>query len=156
MISGERVNPQGWIKINVEMASSEIISGSGFPKEYQGELIGDYPFAKVGDISKAFRANQKWLSSADHFISEIVRRKIKARVFPKGTIVFPKIGEALKGNYRIITNREMLFDNNVMGIVPEPKVTSGDFFYYFLNTQDFGKYAVAKVDPSVKTILSRV
>src|SRR3989338_6828733 len=149
-MSDKRIDPRGWAKINVETASSEIISGSGFPKEYQGESTGEYPFAKVGDISRVFRAKQKCISSAGHFISEKIRSEIKARVFPKGAIVFPKIGEALKGNYRVVTSREMLFDNNVMGIIPDTKLISGDFFYYFLTTQDFGRYAVATAVPSVR------
>jgi type I restriction enzyme S subunit len=149
-MSDERIVPQGWVKINVEMASTEIVSGSGFPKEHQGEANGDFPFAKVGDISRVFRAMQKHISSADHFISKEVRSEIRARVFPKGAIVFPKIGEALKGNYRAVTSREMLFDNNVMGIIPDTRLVSGDFFYHFLTTQDFGKYAVATAIPSVR------
>lgn len=149
-MSDKRIDPQGWAKINVETASSEIISGSGFPKEHQGESTGDYPFAKVGDISRVFRSKQKFISSAGHFISEKIRSEIKARIFPKGAIVFPKIGEALKGNYRVVTNREMLFDNNIMGIIPDTKLINGDFFYYFLTTQDFGRYAVATAVPSVR------
>ncbi|ALQ50963.1 restriction endonuclease subunit S [Nitrosomonas ureae] len=149
-MSSEKISPQGWEKISVELASSEIISGSGFPKEHQGDSTGHYPFAKVGDISRVFRAKQKYIGSAGHFISEEVRSEIKARVFPKGTIVFPKIGEALRGNSRVVTSREMLFDNNVMGIIPDVEIISGDFLYYFLITQDFGKYAVATAVPSVR------
>ena len=29
-----------------------IYAGTGFPVQYQGETSGDYPFYKVGDISK--------------------------------------------------------------------------------------------------------
>ncbi|MEQ6340255.1 MAG: restriction endonuclease subunit S [Gammaproteobacteria bacterium] len=146
----EKEIPFGWTAANIEVVSSELISGSGFPKEYQGDSSGEFPFAKVGDISKAFRAKQKCIDSANHFISEEVREEIKAKIFPKGTIVFPKIGEALKGNYRLVTSREMLFDNNVMGIVPNTKIISADFLFYFLNTQDLGKFSVATAVPSVR------
>lgn len=130
--------------------SSDILSGSGFPKEYQGESAGEYPFAKVGTISKAFRAGHKTMNSADNYISENIRVKIKAKSFPKGTIVFPKIGEALKNNYRVITSREMIFDNNVMGIVPDSHHINGDYLYYYLTTKDFGEFAVATAVPSVR------
>lgn len=142
--------PVGWVKTSVGEVSSDIVSGSGFPKEYQGESAGEYPFAKVGTISKVFRAGHKTMNSADNYISENTRIKIKAKIFPKGTIVFPKIGEALKGNYRVIASREMIFDNNVMGIVPETRCIEGDYFYYFLTTKDFGEFAVATAVPSVR------
>jgi len=142
--------PVGWIITDVDAVSADIASGSGFPKEYQGDSTGDYPFAKVGTISKAFRAGHKTMDSADNYISEEVRHKIKAKPFPMGTIVFPKIGEALKGNYRVITSREMIFDNNVMGIVPETRCIVCDYFYYFLTTKDFGEFAVATAVPSVR------
>ncbi|MBW4053974.1 MAG: hypothetical protein HIU83_00955, partial [Proteobacteria bacterium] len=142
--------PVGWVKSDVNSVAAEILSGSGFPKEYQGELTGEYPFAKVGTISKAFRAGHKTMNSADNYISEDIRVKIKAKSFPKGTIVFPKIGEALKNNYRVITSREMIFDNNVMGIVPDSRCINGDYFYFFLTTKDFGEFAVATAVPSVR------
>jgi type I restriction enzyme S subunit len=147
----EKTNlPVGWVKTDVDTVSSDIVSGSGFPKEHQGETTGEYPFAKVGTISKVFRAGHKTMNSADNYISENIRVKIKAKTFPKGTIVFPKIGEALKGNYRVITSREMIFDNNVMGIVPDSRCIYGDYFYYFLTTKDFGEFAVATAVPSVR------
>ena len=142
--------PLGWAHSTVGEVSTEIISGSGFPKEYQGAIEGDYPFAKVGDISRLFRSGAKTIGTANHYISAKIREAIKARVFPPKTIVFPKIGEALKGNYRLITAREMIFDNNVMGIVTNDKIIECDYLFYFLITQDFGRFAVATAVPSVR------
>ena len=120
--------PVGWAETTLGALLSQVISGSGFPTQYQGNVTGEYPFAKVGDISRAFRGGGKFISLAQHYIDEDVRAKIKAKVFPKGPILFPKIAEAVKGNYRVITNREMLFDNNVMGVVSANGVLV-DFLY---------------------------
>jgi type I restriction enzyme S subunit len=141
--------PIGWVYTNIGETSLEIISGSGFPKIHQGCEQGKYPFAKVGDISKRFRKGDKFIDSAQHYISEEVRKIIKARVFSEGTIVLPKIGEALKGNYRIITKGRMLFDNNVMGILHASGVNVS-FLYYFLLTKDFGEFSVATAVPSIR------
>lgn len=141
--------PQGWVGCELKNIAKEIISGSGFPKIYQGNKIGDYPFAKVGDISKLFRNKKKTIDSAENYINEDVKDKIKGKIFPANTIVFPKIGEALKGNYRLITRKKMLFDNNVMGIVFSNNINIL-FLYYFLVTQDFGKFSVATTIPSIQ------
>ncbi len=141
--------PQGWVGCELKNIAKEIISGSGFPKIYQGNKIGDYPFAKVGDISKLFRNKKKTIDSAENYVNEDVKDKIKGKIFPANTIVFPKIGEALKGNYRLITQKKMLFDNNVMGIVFSNNINIL-FLYYFLVTQDFGKFSVATTVPSIQ------
>lgn len=142
--------PKGWVHTSLGEVCKEINSGSGFPKIYQGMLSGDYPFAKVGDLSKYYRSGKKIIDSANNYISENQRQKIKAKIFPEGTIVFPKIGEALKGNYRLLTKREMLFDNNVMGVTPDSSIANPEFIYYFLLTQDFGKFSVATAVPSIR------
>lgn len=142
--------PKGWVHTSLGEVCKEINSGSGFPKIYQGMLSGDYPFAKVGDLSKYYRSGKKIIDSANNYISENQRQKIKARIFPEGTIVFPKIGEALKGNYRLLTKREMLFDNNVMGVTPDSSIANPEFIYYFLLTQDFGRFSVATAVPSIR------
>ena len=141
--------PQGWVECELKDIAEDIISGTGFPKMYQGNDAGDYPFAKVGDISKLYRSSKKIIDSAENYISEDIKNKIKGKVFPLNTIVFPKIGEALKGNYRLITKRKMLFDNNVMGIYLSNNVDIL-FLYYFLTTQDFGRFSVATTVPSIQ------
>lgn len=142
--------PASWTLTTVGDVCLDIISGSGFPKKYQGKRSGKYPFAKVGDISKCFRSGKKRISWADHYIEESVRKEIKAKVFQEGAIVFPKIGEALKNNYRVITDTEMIFDNNVMGVVPYETVIDTSFLFYFLTTKDFGELSVATAVPSVR------
>jgi type I restriction enzyme S subunit len=146
----EKQLPNGWVSTTVGDICSQVNSGSGFPKNYQGVTSGDYPFAKVGDISRHYRAGVKYIDSADNYITEEDRAKIKAKLFPKGTIVFPKIGEALKGNYRVVTAIEMLFDNNVMGLTPSPSHIDSKYIFYFLTTQDFGRFSVATAVPSVR------
>jgi len=142
--------PSSWVNSNIQELSVDILSGSGFPKRYQGKTEGDYQFAKVGDISRHYRSGKNNIQTADHYVSEQIREKIKAKIFPKNTIVFPKIGEALKSNYRVISSRSMLFDNNVMGIVPDSRLVIPQYLLYFLITQDFGKFSVATAVPSVR------
>jgi hypothetical protein len=48
---GERNSlPKNWVWVTLsEIANAQ--SGSGFPKSFQGLRIGDYPIAKVSDIT---------------------------------------------------------------------------------------------------------
>lgn len=142
--------PASWAITTLERICSEIISGAGFPKELQGDKDGKYPFGKVGDISQVFRSKKIKIKSANHYVSDSVREKLGAKVFPAGSIVFPKIGEALKNNYRVINTVPMLFDNNVMGVVPDNQIIKTYYLYYFLLTQDFSGLSRATAVPSIR------
>ena len=93
-------------------------AGYGFPKKYQGLQEGDYPFAKVGDISTVARRGEQYIFSARNYINEETLPLIRAKPLPAGTIVFAKIGEAIRQNFRAITGSPMLIDNNAMGMIP--------------------------------------
>jgi len=142
--------PLGWDNTTVEDLSMGIQSGTGFPKKYQGKTAGDYPFAKVGTISAVFRKGQKFISEAENYVSEDDLLEIKGKPFPSGSIVFPKIGEALKGNYRVVSTCPMLFDNNVMGVIPDNAAVVTDYLYNFLKTKDFAEFSVATAVPSIR------
>jgi len=84
---------------------ADIVSGFGFPKTLQGNQEGDLPFFKVGDISATWNSGQKLLSKAAHYISRDEAKSIKAKTFPAGTVVFAKIGEAIRLNRRALLRR---------------------------------------------------
>jgi type I restriction enzyme, S subunit len=122
------------------VALSEIAnleSGSVFPNKHQGEPSGDLAFAKVSDISRVVRAGKRNINLARNYLSRQKAKELKTKIFPPKTIVFAKIGEAIKGNMRAITTCEMLFDNNVMGVSPNSENVDEIFLFHFLNTLDF-------------------
>src|SRR4051812_29744830 len=82
-----------------------IYQGYGFPKNIQGKRNGKYPFYKVGDISRNVQAGNKYLEECENFIDENELKKIKAKPYPVNTIVFAKIGEALKLNRRALIKK---------------------------------------------------
>ncbi|GJL85321.1 MAG: hypothetical protein DHS20C02_10960 [Micavibrio sp.] len=136
---------------NVKLGEvSEIKSGAGFPKKYQGQASGDIPFAKVGDISEAKRSEGKVISVANNYVSEGIVANLKAKIFPCNTIVFAKIGEAIRKNNRVITQTPMAFDNNVMGLIPNVRKISSSYLYYFLETIDFYTLSNSTTIPSIR------
>ena len=131
-------------------------SGSGFPNKYQGNSEGTYPFYKVGDISRNVQNGNKELQDCDNFIEPDVVEKIRGTIIPEGTVVFAKIGEALRLNRRALTIQDCLIDNNAMGIRPGTLLDL-EYFYRYMQLLDLGEYAGATAMPSVrKSTLEKV
>ena len=103
-----------------------IISGSGFKPEFQGHSNGDYPVCKASDISNA----GKELNTAANYITKQIANSEGFSIIPKGSLLFAKIGEAMKKNNRTITSVDCCVDNNCQGLVPK-NINIGFGFYLF-------------------------
>ena len=127
-----------------------FFSGTGFPNAYQGQKTGKYPFYKVRDISKNVLLGNRELISSDNYIDDDTVQAIKGTVLPPKTVVFAKIGEALRLNRRAITNCYCLVDNNAMGILADNTVLDELYFYYFMCSVDLQHYCESTTVPSVR------
>ena len=128
----------------------KIYTGTGFPIEFQGKKNGKYPFYKVSDISVSNTQQKIFLDNANNYIDEFDLSILKGNLIPAGTIVFAKIGEALKLNKRAITSCECLIDNNVIGIKPDDNIINLLYFYYSLLKIDMLHYSESTTLPSVR------
>ena len=127
-----------------------FFSGTGFPNAYQGQKTGKYPFYKVGDISKNVLLGNRELISSDNYIDDDTVQAIKGTVLPPKTVVFAKIGGALRLSRRAITNCYCLVDNNAMGILADNTVLDELYFYYFMCSVDLQHYCESTTVPSVR------
>lgn len=127
----------------------DFYSGTGFPIQYQGKNEGDYPFYKVGDIANNVIAGNIYLESCNNYIDNWVVKNIKGCILPKDTVVFAKIGEALKLNRRAITSCNCLIDNNAMGIAPREELRI-QYFYFMMKNLKLQKLAESTTVPSVR------
>lgn len=127
----------------------EIKSGNGFPTEFQGKEEGDYPFYKVGDISKNAQSGRRKLGRADNYISEAVLKKIRGTVIPPDATVFAKIGAAVALNRRAITSQPSLIDNNAMALIPSSQLLP-DFLCFFMRQVDLGEKTRGGAVPSLR------
>ena len=81
---------------------------------------------------------------------------IKGCILPKDTVVFAKIGEALKLNRRAITSCDCLIDNNAMGIAPKLDSLRIQYFYFCMKNLKMQTLAESTTVPSVrKTVLEK-
>jgi len=71
--------------------------------------------------------------------------------------VFAKIGEAISQNFRLLTDREAAFDNNVMGAIPRQDRVDARFLFRFLQTLDLYALASKTAVPALrKSELARI
>jgi type I restriction enzyme S subunit len=121
------------------------VGGTGFPPDEQGRTVGDFPFVKVSDFN--LPGNERILYNCSNWISHGDLIRLRAQAVPANSIVFPKIGAALLGNARRVTARPTVFDNNVLGLVPNR--ISAKYLYYLLSTIDLGMFANPGPVPSL-------
>ncbi len=136
--------PKGWRNACLGDVC-EVVGGTAFPREYQGQSTLRYPFFKVGDMNTP--GNERWLRYANNYVDESTVCTLKAKLHPRGTVVFPKVGAALLTNKRRLLERESLFDNNVMGLIP--RGVDEQFIYQWMQTVDFSEMVQPGAVPSV-------
>jgi type I restriction enzyme S subunit len=129
---------------------TEIFSGYGFPKDRQGKTSGDYPFAKVSDISRSVAENGGELRSATNYVDREDLKTLRAKPIAAGSVVFAKIGEALKLNRRATAMVPLIIDNNCMALTPIFSKITPAYLLYFMRTVDLGPLSVATAVPSVR------
>jgi type I restriction enzyme S subunit len=117
----------------------DLRAGAVFKPELQGKTTGDYPFIKVSDMN--LPANAVRIQTSNNWVSAGDLSVLKAKPFPPGTVVFAKIGEALRQNRLRQIVRETVIDNNMMGAVPNRSRVYPTFLYYALSQFDFAKIA---------------
>lgn len=128
----------------------KFYSGTGFPVAYQGKNEDELPFYKVGDIANNVVKGNDYLLVCNNYISKQEAEQIRGTIIPKNTVVFAKIGEALKLNRRVITSCDCLIDNNVMGIAPKENILRIKYFFYFMKWLKLQEYAESTTVPSVR------
>jgi type I restriction enzyme M protein len=125
-----------------------VESGYGFPTDQQGRTDEEIPFLKVSDMN--LPSNETRVVVSNNTVSRETLRALKARAFPAGTVIFPKIGAAIATNKKRILTREATYDNNVMGIVPNPARLVPEYLHTYLLSIDLSRWASDAQPPSMR------
>ena len=134
--------PEGWEVHRVKNHFS-IISGSGFKSELQGKQSGDFPVCKASDISIAGH----YLRTAANYITADIAKSQGFSVIPKGSILFAKVGEAMRKNNRTLCLIDCCADNNCQGLVPQN--ISSEYAYYLFTCIDMTWFDNAGTIPCI-------
>jgi type I restriction enzyme S subunit len=124
-----------------------IQSGAGFPKKHQGNSDGEYPFYKVSDMN--LEGNEWELFKAVNYVSDDIRSELGARVFPIGSIVFPKVGGAILTNKKRVVGVAGCVDNNVMGLIPDPNAIVPEYLHEWLRAAYIYEFSNKANPPSI-------
>lgn len=129
-------------------------SGYTFPKNLQGNKNENLiPFYKVSDMN--MEGNEICLLKANNYIDEsVLKNEIKGSVFPKGSTVFPNVGEAIHTNKKRILSTDAVFDNNIMAIWSKnEKLIMSQYLYLFMSQYiNLSDYASQASPPSINSI----
>jgi len=109
---------------------ASLESGFGFPREFQGDENQEFPFFRVSDMNIA--GNEVLMENHSNTVSAAILKELGARVFPAGTVIFPKIGAAIATEKKRILTKPATYDNNVMGAVPKAGTNPKFLYYWFL------------------------
>jgi type I restriction enzyme S subunit len=148
MENGVRPLPPGWARTTLGEVAT-VLPGFGFPERLQGRRDGDFPFLKVRDISRTVLEGDTYARTADNYVTTSDCAELRARPLPAGSIVFAKIGEAIRLNRRAILAQDSLVDNNAMGALAAPGLETL-FLFYYLTTLKLGDVSRATTVPSVR------
>ena len=144
--------PENWCWTNWGECG-EFVAGSGFKNEYQGFTNYDIPFYKVSSLKTANETG--YLCDNTNTVDETVRKKLKAALIPANSLLFAKIGEAIRLNRRAINTVPCCVDNNMMAFVPI--ICQLKYAFYWSKGIDLYDFTNATTVPAIrKTDLEKI
>ncbi|MBS5386613.1 MAG: restriction endonuclease subunit S [Clostridiales bacterium] len=127
-------------------ACGNFQAGSAFKNEYQGLTEYEIPFYKVGSLK--YSNSDGFLYDTSNTVSEEIRNKLKAVLIPENSIIFAKIGEAIRLNRRSINPVACCIDNNLMSFYARTCLTK--YVYFWSLGIDLYNYTNATTVPSIR------
>ena len=131
------------------LGSVSEIAGGTTPKANETSETGDIPYFKVSDMNVL--GNETHMIHASCFISE----SYSGKIFPKGTIIYPKNGGAALTNKRRMLIKNSAIDLNTGGCTPLLESTT-KWVRFLFETIDFNDMNTGSNIPTVNaTALKR-
>ena len=127
MFGDSVTNPKGWEVIKME-EMCKFFSGYT-PSQNLLSTQGKYPYFKVAEMNR--QRNKVYLIETDQYIDN------PQKIYPKGSIVFPKNGAAVSTNKKRILYQDSVVDLNTGGITLLSQMVNLVFLYYIMLSIDF-------------------
>lgn len=127
----------------------KVKNGSGFPIDHQGVSSNEIPFFKVRHL-RTHGLDASIMVSEDTISAETANL-LRATIFPKGTIIFAKIGAALLLARFSKIGVDACLDNNLAAFIPRTQLISPDFAHLGLSLIDMVTMVQPGAVPSMDT-----
>lgn len=138
--------PENWVWTYWKNCG-ELIAGSGFKKEFQEKKNLPIPFYKVGSLK--FADNLGFLYDGENTIDEPIRNILKATLIKEHSIIFAKIGEAIRLNRRAVNAEKCCIDNNLMAFTVNT-VVLWKYAYFWTLGLDLYSYTNSTTVPAIR------
>lgn len=146
----ELPNNWTWIKWG---SAGEFVAGNGFKNNYQGFTEFEIPFYKVGSLKHSDSVG--YLYDESNTINEDMRSELKATLIPVDSVLFAKIGEAIRLNRRSLNRVPCCIDNNMMAFIAS--TCSYKYAFYWSKGLELYDYAKATTVPAIrKSVLENI
>ena len=127
---------------------ADMRGGASFPKAYQGSTEGKYPFYKVSDMN--IEGNETLMQASNNWVEEDTIEILRAKLFSKDTVIFPKVGAAVHTNKKRLLSCDSLVDNNVMGVtIRDCNLCIPYYLLYWFEFVDLGDFSNPGPLPSI-------
>ena len=125
---------------------ADVKAGNPAPQDKIFFENGVYPFVRTSDVGKVKVGS---LSDANDKLNQQGIAKLK--LFPKGTILFPKSGASTFLNHRVILEMDAYVASHLATIKSKQDDISDKYLWYFLQTIDAADLVADSSYPSLNT-----
>ena len=125
---------------------ADVKAGNPAPQDKIFFENGVYPFVRTSDVGKVKIGS---LSDANDKLNQQGIAKLK--LFPKGTILFPKSGASTFLNHRVILEMDAYVASHLATIKSKQDDISDKYLWYFLQTIDAANLVADSSYPSLNT-----
>ena len=125
----------------------DILSGVSLPKLFKGvtERDGDIPYYKVAQMNN----DTSIMKGALLRFSATEAEQYKIKLFPKGTVLFPKRGGAILTNKKRFLIEVASYDSNTMGLKAKNNFVLDDYLFTVLRNLDLSDYIDESTIPQI-------
>ncbi len=129
---------------------ANVSAGNPAPQDQSMFINGKYPFVRTSDVG-AVKVGE--LNNSRDFLNEKGINKLK--IFPKGSILFPKSGASTFLNHRVILQMDAYVVSHLAVIKANNEHLLDRYLFYFLQTIDAAALVAESAYPSlqIKSIL---
>jgi type I restriction enzyme M protein len=124
--------------------------GAGNPAPQSDKFFegGTLPFVRTSDVGQV-RRSIKFSASADKLTPEAVA-ELRLRLFPQGTILFPKSGASTFLNHRVMLAEPAYVSSHLACITPRPDDALPEYVYHMLCRVDARDLVPDQAYPSLR------